>query len=190
MNPTSAEAQYVSLESDRRPFLDRARDSAKLTLPYIMPEDGHNAHSRLNTPFQGIGARGVNNLASKLLLALLAPNAPFFRLNFDENVLRQEGATEDIITEMESALQRVEESVMEEVSRQSYRVGIHEALKHLIVSGNALLYLPEDGGLRVFHLDRFVVQRDPMGNPLKIITKETVSYNTLSEEFKVAAGLH
>ena len=190
MEDRTAEAQYTSLESDRRPFLDRARDSAKLTLPYLMPEDGHTGHSRLNTPFQGVGARGVNNLASKLLLALLAPNAPFFRLNFDDTILRQEGATEDIITEMESALQQVEESVMEEVSRQSYRVGIHEALKHLIVAGNSLLYLPDDGGLRVFHLDRFVVQRDPMGNPLKIITKETVSYNTLSEEFKAAAGLH
>jgi len=189
MNAT-AEAQYISLESVRRPFLDRARDSSKLTLPYLIPEDGHNSHSRIETPFQGIGARGVNNLASKLLLALLAPNSPFFRLNFDENVLRQEGATDEIITEMEAALQRVEESVMEEVSRQSYRVGIHEALKHLIVSGNALLYLPEEGGLRVFHLDRFVVQRDPMGHPLKIITKETLSYNTLSDELKAAASFN
>ena len=79
---------------------------------------------------------------------------------------------------------------MEEVSRQSYRVGIHEALKHLIVTGNALIYLPDEGGLRVFHLDRFVVQRDPMGRPVKIITKETLAYNTLSDELKDAAGFH
>jgi|TARA_Y100000817_G_C16860466_1_gene545568 hypothetical protein len=188
MNPTSAESQYISLEGGRRTFLDRAREASKLTLPYLMPEEGHNSHSRLNTPFQGIGARGVNNLASKLLLALLAPNAPFFRLNFDENILRQEGATEEMLSEMESALQQVEESVMEEVSRQSYRVGVHEALKHLVVTGNSLLYLPEEGGLRVFHLDRFVVQRDPMGNPVKIITKETLAYATLSDELKAAAG--
>jgi len=189
MQATTAEAQYIALEGGRNPFLYRARDAAKLTLPYLVPEEGHNAHARLNTPFQGVGARGVNNLASKLLLALLAPNAPFFRLNFDEHVLRQEGATEDIIGEMESALQKVEESVMEEVSRQSYRVGIHEAIKHLIVTGNSLLYLPEGGGLRVFHLDRYVVQRDPMGTPVKIITKETLAYDTLSDELKAAAGV-
>jgi hypothetical protein len=188
MQATSAEAQYTSLEGDRTAFLDRARSAAKLTLPYLVPEEGHNAHTRLNTPFQGVGARGVNNLASKLLLALLPPNAPFFRLNMDENVLREEGATDEILSEMESALQRVESSVMEEVGRQSYRVGIHEALKHLIVSGNALIYLPDEGGLRVFHLDRYVVQRDPMGQPVKIITKETLSYNTLPEELKEAAG--
>ena len=185
---TSAESRYKALETDRQPFIDRAREASKLTLPYVMPEEGHNSHSRLYTPFQGIGARGVNNLASKLLLALLAPNAPFFRLNFDEPKLRAEGATQAIITEMESALQRVEDSVMEEISRQSYRVGVHEALKNLIITGNALLYIPPEGGLRVFHLDRYVVSRDPMGNPVKIITKETLNYNTLTEELKEAAG--
>lgn len=188
MNGTSIESQYISLESERHSFLDRARQASKLTLPYVMPEDGHNSHSRLETPFQGIGARGVNNLASKLLLALLAPNAPFFRLNFDEPKLRQEGATQEIISEMEVALQRVEESVMEEISKQSYRVGVHELLKHLIVTGNALCYIPEEGGMRVFHLDRFVIKRDPMGNPFKIITKETLDYNTLPDNVKEAAG--
>ena len=153
-----------------------------------MPEDGHNSHSRLETPFQGIGARGVNNLASKLLLALLAPNAPFFRLNFDEPKLREEGATQEMITELESALQHVEDAVMDEISRQSYRVGIHEVLKNLIVTGNALIYIPKEGGIRVFHLDRYVISRDPMGNPIKIITKESLNYNTLSEDLKRAAG--
>ena len=102
MNPLSAESQYISLEGDRHVFLDRARNASKITLPYLMPEDGHNAHTKLNTPFQGIGARGVNNLASKLLLALLAPNAPFFRLNIDENLLRQDGADDEVLSEMEA----------------------------------------------------------------------------------------
>jgi len=185
---TSAESRYIALESERQPFIDRARQSSRLTLPYVMPEDGHNSHSRLETPFQGIGARGVNNLASKLLLALLAPNAPFFRLNFDEPKLREEGATQEMITELESALQHVEDAVMDEISRQSYRVGIHEVLKNLIVTGNALIYIPKEGGIRVFHLDRYVISRDPMGNPIKIITKESLNYNTLSEDLKRAAG--
>jgi hypothetical protein len=41
-----------------------------------MPEEGFGPHSRLETPFSGVGSRGVNNLASKLLLALLPPNSP------------------------------------------------------------------------------------------------------------------
>ena len=184
----TAEALYTSLEGKRYQYLDRARSASKLTIPYVMPDEGFGAHSRLETPFQGIGARGVNNLASKLLLALLPPNAPFFRLQIDEHGLRSEGAPEELITEIETSLQQVEETFMEEVSRGSYRTAIHEAVKHLVITGNALLYVPEDGGARVFHLDRFCVERDPMGNILYICTKETLSYMSLSEEMKEVAG--
>lgn len=188
MSSKTAEALYTSLEGKRYQYLDRARSASKLTIPYIMPDEGFGAHSRLETPFQGIGARGVNNLASKLLLALLPPNAPFFRLQIDEHGLRSEGAPEELITEIETSLQQVEETFMEEVSRGSYRTAIHEAVKHLVITGNALLYVPEDGGARVFHLDRFCVERDPMGNVLYICTKETLSYMSLSEEMKEVAG--
>jgi len=184
----TAESLYTSLESNRYSYLTRARQSSRITLPYVMPDEGFGSHSRLHTPFQGIGARGVNNLASKLLLALLPPNAPFFRLNIDKYGLIKEGAKPELVTSIEQSLQQVEEAVMDEISRETYRVGIHEALKHLIITGNALIYLPDDGGLRVFHLDRYVVERDPMGNILKIATKETVSYTTLPDHVKEAIG--
>ena len=77
---------------------------------------------------------------------------------------------------------------MDEITRENYRTALHEALKHLIVTGNALLYLPDEGGMRVFHLDRFCVERDPMGNVLYICTKETLSYMSLSDELKALAG--
>jgi len=154
-----------------------------------MPDEGFGSHSRLETPFQGVGARGVNNLASKLLLALLPPNAPFFRLNIDKYALAAEGADASVLSEIEAGLQQVEDSVMDEISRETYRVAIHEALKHLIVSGNALVYMPDDGGMRVFHLDRYCVERDAMGNTLYICTKETLSYMTLSDELKELVGV-
>jgi hypothetical protein len=154
-----------------------------------MPDEGFGSHSRLDTPFQGVGARGTNNLASKLLLALLPPNAPFFRLNVDKYALAAEGADASMLSEIEAGLQQVEDSVMEEISRETYRVAIHEALKHLIVTGNALVYMPDDGGMRVFHLDRYCVQRDAMGNILYICTKESLSYMSLSEEMKALVGI-
>jgi len=186
MQNHTAESLYATGEGNRTNFLDTARVASKLTIPYVMPDEGHGPHTRLTTAFQGIGARGVNNLASKLLLALLPPNAPFFRLSIDEFVLAEEGAPPEAITEIEQTLQKVEESMMDEVSAQSYRVGIHEALKHLIVTGNALLYMPDEGGLRVFHLDRYIIKRDPMGNVLHIATKETIAYAALSPEMQDA----
>ena len=184
----TAEQLYTKLEGKRDSYLQRGRQAAKLTLPYVLTEEGFGTSSRLNTPFQGIGARGVNNLASKLLLALLPPNSPFFRLQVDTNKLQQEGTPEEVISEIDSALRKVEDTVMDEIAKERYRIAVHEALKQLIITGNALLYMPEDGGMRVFRLDRFVVERDPMGNVLYIATKETISYAALDEEIKQAIG--
>jgi len=151
-----------------------------------MPEEGFGPHSRLDTPFSGVGSRGVNNLASKLLLALLPPNAPFFRLQADAQKLAEDNTPPELMSEIEKSLQSLEELLMAEVARGAYRVAIHEALKHLIITGNALLYLPDEGGLRVFHLDRFVAKRDPMGNLLAVATKETVAFSSLSEDVRTA----
>lgn len=184
MHVETAQQLYTTLEGARYSYLDRGRACSKLTLPYVMPDEGFGPHSRLETPFSGVGSRGVNNLASKLLLALLPPNSPFFRFQANEKKLAEDETPPELMSEIEASLQALEELVMDEVTRGAYRVALHEALKHLIITGNALLYLPDEGGLRVFHLDRFVVQRDPMGNLLSVATKESVAFSTLSEEIR------
>ena len=68
-------------------YLDRAIECAKYTLPTLITDNarssGKNLYTKINTTYQGLGARGVNNLASKLLIALLPPNQAFFRLSVD-----------------------------------------------------------------------------------------------------------
>src|SRR6056300_1472872 len=186
----TAQGLYHSLENQRWSFLDRGRTSSELTLPYVLPPDGHNFATKYYTPYQGIGARGVLNLSSKLLLALLPPNAPFFRLVIDRYELDKakaelgpEGA-EQLRTDLEKALADVERSVSQEVEVQNFRNGIFQALKNLLISGNSLLYLPDEGGMRVFRLDRYVVKRDPMGNVTHIAVKETVAPMMLPESVR------
>jgi hypothetical protein len=132
----------------------------------------------------------VNNLASKLLLALLPPNAPFFRLVIDryeldkaKQELGPEGG-EQLRSDLEKALADVERSVSQEVEVEAFRVGVFEALKNLLVTGNTLLYLPDEGGMRVFRLDRYCVKRDPMGNVTHIAIKETVAPMMLPESVR------
>lgn len=174
--------RYSQLEAERETFLNRGRRAAELTIPAILPKAGHTASSDFPTPFQAVGARGVNNLASKLLLALLPPNSPFFRLSIDEATLaliaqNKRGA-------MEKGLSKIERTAMQEIETSAMRVPVYEALRQLIVAGNALMYVPPAGGIRVFRLDRFVVKRDAMGNVLEMITKESVSPQMLPEAAK------
>lgn len=171
--------RYSQLESSRHTFLERARKASELTIPTLVPPSGAGQHTSYATPYQAIGARGVNNLASKLMMALLPPNEPFFRLTIDD--IDIEGFAKDDAArgEVENALATIERGMMAEVETTAIRVPVFEALKHLIVSGNVLLYLPKNGGVRVFRLDRYVVQRDPMGEIVEIITKESVDPVTL-----------
>ena len=63
--------RYSKLKQHREHFLDRAEECSEITIPSLIQPDGFTDSSDLYNPFQSVGARGVNNLASKLLLLLL-----------------------------------------------------------------------------------------------------------------------
>ena len=175
--------QYSTMTTSRESFLKRAREASKLTIPTLIPESGHTYTSDYPTPYQSIGARGVNNLASKMLMALLPPNSPFFILIIDDFDLANL-IGEDKRGPVEEGLAKIERAALHEIEAEAMRVPIYEALKHLIVGGNALLHLPNKGVMRVFHLDSYTVKRDVQGNIIKIIVKETLSAKTLPVELQ------
>lgn len=180
----SAELRYRQLESDRNYYLDRARTSARLTIPYLIPISNEPTAQNKETypvPWNGIGARGVLNLASRMLLALLPPTQQFFRFSLDEAQLAAQGVDPAQKTDFEEALSKIERLVLREIEASNDRVVFHEALLHLVVSGNALLYIGKEG-LRVYHLNRYVCSRDPMGNPLEVVTCEELSIWTLPKK--------
>lgn len=180
MSIGTAEQRYRQLEQTRQSYLDRARDCSELTIPSLIPQDSHNETSDIYTPFQGIGARGVNNLASKLSLALMPPNSPFFRLMVEPYSLKDMVQDDAARTAMEQQLGEYERAVMSEIETSGDRVAVHEALKHLIVGGNVLLQVGQNK-TRVIHLDSYVVSRAPNGEVLEIVTVEHVSPNALDK---------
>jgi len=180
----TASALYYELEGQRTSYVQRARDCALLTIPMLFPPDGESKSNIFETPFQGIGARGVNNISSKLLLALFPPNSSFFRLMIDPYKFKKLGGSDSLKTEIEKALSDVEDAVTKEIETSALRVPFFEALKQLIVGGNSLLYFPDEGGVRVFRLTNYVVKRDPSGNVITIVTKESISPSALPEEAK------
>lgn len=182
------EQRYAQLESDRLVFLDRARRASELTLPTLVPPQSHSKSTIYYTPWQGIGARGVNNLASKLLLSLFPPNTPFFRLTADDFTMDRLAGSPDKRAIVEEGLAKIERAVQTEIESTGMRSPLFLALKHLIVAGNILLYFPKDGGVRVYRLDSYVVKRDVMGDVLEIIAKDEVSPEMLSEDDRALLG--
>lgn len=178
----TAAARYHQLVGNRDSFLQRARDCSKVTIPGLIPDEGGKDRGRLKTPYQSLGARGVNYLASKLLITLFPPNSAFFKLEIDALALRVAEAGPEIKTELDAALVKVEHAVMKVLETANGRASMHEAFKHLLVGGNVLPYVGEDG-IRVFHLNQFVLCRDPMGNVTEIVVEEEIYPEALPSDF-------
>ena len=110
-----------NLKEKREQYLDRARECSELTIPALIPEDGFHYTSELYTPFQSVGARGVNNLASKLLLLLLPPNSPFFRLSVSGKAKEDLEERRELASEVEKSLQRIEKNVQNKIEELALR---------------------------------------------------------------------
>ncbi len=171
----TAKSRYDYLSSDRTQFLTEAEDASKLTLPYLIR--GHEEYSRgmkqLKTPWQSVGAKGVSALASKLSLSLVPPQTSFFKLQVDESQLGMDFGPE-VKSELDLSFAKIERTILDAIAASDDRVVIHQALQHLVVGGNALIFMGK-AGLKLFPLNRFVIERDGNGQVIEIVTKERIN---------------
>nr|WP_319513380.1 portal protein [uncultured Cohaesibacter sp.] len=172
---------YARLCAKRETYLNRARDNAALTVPYLMTPAGFSGTSELAQPRQSIGSRGLRHLASKLLLTCFPTTAPFFIYKVDDIVLQQMTGVEDARGMVEEALDERARAVMTEMASVSFRPLTFEAFRQLLIAGNYLLYIPRDGDPRGFRLDSYVVLRDPEGNLLEIVIEEEIARAALTD---------
>jgi hypothetical protein len=184
MENQSAASRYAKLSSDRTIFLDTARDCAALSVPYLLTPTGVVNGQKLPTPWQSMGAKGVNVMASKLMLSLFPVNATFFKLQINDGKLSLDPSLSAAVkSEIDLSLSKMERVVMQNIAESQDRVILHQAMKHLIVTGNALVYMGSKG-VKLYPLDRFVVVRDGEGNPTEVVTVESIDRQFLPEEFQ------
>ena len=177
----TAKERYDYLCSDRAQFLNEASEASKLTLPYLIR--GHEEYQKgmknIKTPWQSVGAKGVVALASKLSLSLVPPNTSFFKLQVDEANLGEEFSPE-VKSELDLSFSKIERTIIDAIAASDDRVVIHQALQHLVVGGNALVYMSKKG-LKLFPLNRYVIERDGNGDVIEIVTKERINKKLIEE---------
>ena len=169
----SAKTRYDILSSDRSQYLNTADEASKLTIPYLIDQTEDSVGKRVTkTPWQSVGAKGVVTLSAKLMMSLLPPQTSFFKLQVDETKLGEYGP--EVKSELDLAFAKVERVILEAIAASDDRVTVHQAMKHLVVAGNALIFMGKNG-LKLFPLNRYVISRDGNGNVLEIITKEKIA---------------
>lgn len=172
----NAKKRYDGLSSQRSQFLNVAEQAGRLTLPYLIrgEEDPTGGMKNLKTPWQSVGAKGVVTLASKLMLALLPPQTSFFKLQMDDQMLAEYGTDPALKSELDLSFAKIERTILESIAASDDRVVVHQSLKHLVVTGNALIFMGKKN-LKLFPLNRYVVERDGNGNVIEIVTKERIN---------------
>jgi hypothetical protein len=185
-----AKSRWEKLDSKRSTLLDRCRVCTSLTIPHLLPPRDLKETDQLKTPYQGLGARAVNNLSAKLLLTLMPPNSAFYRLDVDPEVLlelKEQMGDQAFKTKIEEALATHEKMGVKLVERNAYRVQMFRVLRLLISTGNALIEMPTksgkpaEGRLKVHRLDKYIIRRGPEGSPLEIIIREVLSPEEIPE---------
>lgn len=186
-----AEVTYERLVNVRQPYETRAEACAAVTIPSLYPKDSDNETTDYKTPYQSIGARGVNNLASKLMLALF-PMQTWLKLSPSEFEVKSISGDKEAMATIDSGLAMVERILMNYMESNSYRVDLFEAIKQLIIAGNALLYIPNPDDnkisnynpMKLYKLSSYVVQRDTFGNILQIVMLDKVAYSALDVDIQ------
>lgn len=182
--------EYKNMTQDREPYLSKAKEAAKYTIPSLIKDDNNgNQVQTMEQPNQSIGADGVNNLSAKVTLAMLPPNQPFFKFSIDAADLKKIATdtgqeTNKFELAVTIGLSITEQLLVDYNEQNGDRICLGEAMKHLYVAGNVLLVHVPHQGLKYYPLNRFVVRRDYCGNVLKAITTETIGFYALPKDIQ------
>ena len=177
----SAANEYKNMADKRQPFHTRAKDASKLTLPQMYPESDETSSTNYPTPYQSLGARGVNNLANKMILSLFPPATAFFKLAPNQLASAQAGVSDG---DIQNAMYIVEKGVVNEMEVSQLRSTLVEVIKQGVVGGSSVLFIPEEGRPRAYTLQQFGVKRSRSGVVIKMVLKESVNFLELPADVR------
>ncbi|HXB13652.1 MAG TPA: portal protein [Bacteroidia bacterium] len=194
LDTINIQQRYNELHLMKTSIMNRCVDYAVWTLPGMFPRIGLTENVEYQQNIDAVGARGVNHLANRLVMTLFQPSQPFFRIKIASKEAQALQAAADkgdqdaifLLKNIDSILAEAEQSAMMKLDYNHYRTEATTAAKHLIITGNALLYHPEDNKSRVhvYGLRDYVLLRDLSGGVIEMITRDNKAFCTFSDTIK------
>ena len=178
--------RYNQLKVKRDPYLTRGWKYSAITIPSILPEVKDSASLEMQIDYSTVGAEYVNHLANVYLDEMFPVHRCFFKLQSPvDQLFADSQMSGKSPAEIESLYSLTEREARWKFEQKHSRVAILDALKHLIITGNALLYvLPDAGLVQTYALDEYMVQRDSSGTVLEILTEDKKALGTCDPELR------
>lgn len=177
-----AEGRFQELGLNRSLHVSEGEMLSRLTIPYLIRADGQNGI--VDRPYHNAGFEGVSHLSSKFTTSLFPPEASFFRFDVNKLAVRRyeaeraavleankEQVPESQVEEIEAGVAELEINVMREFQVLDIRSKFTRAFQHLLIGGNALLEINEEGS-RVYGLESYALKRNAMGRVEELIIRE------------------
>jgi len=187
IDPEIIQNRFKLLKTFRDPYVTRAYNYARVTLPYLLSEQEDNSSSEVQLDYNSVGAEYVNHLANRYMQELFPAARSFFKLKMDDDaVIKQEQIDGTNKAEQEALLVAGEREGRWMFEARHARTSILDGLKHTIVTGNACLFWPpkKEAKVQTYALDEYVVMRSMDGTLLELITEDKKAVLALPPEIK------
>lgn len=187
---------YDYYESNRQPYIDRAKEFSAISLPYVLnPDFMYSSNMNSNYIQQSYGGRLVNTLVGKMVMAILPPTSSSFRLQYDDTLLDNGSYTPEQITEAKNVLSNqissATKNINDEIENQQLRDSAFEWALQLVVVGSCVIEKVKNDGIMVHTLENFTVNLNQRGRALGIcilekrkepIQDETINWDEVTKD--------
>ena len=193
-------SEFANQDGQRQPILERARQCAALTRPWVLPGVGQTAANKMPEVFTSLPGRGIANLEGRLLMSLYPVGTPFFRLlpaakirfspTVDANQVQAFSTALSLYELLAMAkLESADMGSAENRRRSGFRSRKRQALTQILITGDCLEQLTNDYRCRVFRRDQYTTVRDSSQEVVSHIIKEKIDPLSLPREIIELAGL-
>lgn len=129
--------------------IQKAIKYAHWTLPQLMADMSlqlNGTQHVLERDYQEVGALLVNNLAPKLAGMLFPSSRPFYKIDASDVLVEEASAKGMTKIELTSHFAQLEQKSCQRIFLNASYAQIIQLLRHVIVTGNGLLYRDSKGG--------------------------------------------
>lgn len=199
---TTIQTRYESKRGLLTPVLNRARWCAKMSLPYLMQDDGFVPGQSIPNPNTSLGGRGVVNVAGKMRSALY--DDMWFELDVDPRdrwampPAHYQGLRDFLFIQEVKLIALLEsQSIGSNRMCAGFQTAKRRSITQLVATGSTLESLgmrnddegKPDFALRVYNRDQYVTWRDPYGFAFAYGVKEQMYPEHLSQEQLSKTGI-
>jgi hypothetical protein len=188
----TASARYANLAAIREPVLQRARDNAALTIPFLFTPSGFNQAEQVEVPWENFGAYAASTLGASIMLTLFPPGRPAMKLEMDEaaeqglSQIEDSQERENMRVQLVAGLAQVEKKFTGVFEADGDRVTLGVGLLMMLVGGQHGVQFYPDGTIRGIGLHQHVTKRDPSGKLIEWGVKDCLSWETMEPDIQEA----